>query len=231
MKFWWRHRFGGCVFCPQKQNAPSLRTWLVTYTLSSSSKNWNKDSLAKINSSIKIKKNIFTIVTKVTLSMTAPVNTTTFKHLKVLQWIEYLSALPSPQGNLKYYYIILLANSLQWCLNDHQTVAWITIMLRGLPAQLVDIVSLPPPACICVSSLVLTAQQRDHLSGLSAHVLVQKHPCFLIRLLSIQKNPISINTYSKYTILLPFSECEFERMTRLLLYIHLEGGAKTRWAS
>lgn len=31
-----------CVFCPQKQNASSPRTWLVTYTLSSSSKNWNK---------------------------------------------------------------------------------------------------------------------------------------------------------------------------------------------
>lgn len=40
-------------------------------------------------------------VTKVTLSVTAPINTTTFKHLQVLQQIEYLSALPSPQGNLK----------------------------------------------------------------------------------------------------------------------------------
>lgn len=138
------------------------------------------------------------IVTKVTLSMRAPVNTAAFKHLQVLQRIEHLSALPSPQGKLKCYYLILLhAHSLQWCLNDHQTVAWVNTMLRPLSAQLVDIVSLPPPACICVPSLVLTAQHRDHLPGLSAHVLVQKHPCFVIKaLMHSKKNPIFINTMS-----------------------------------
>lgn len=114
---------------------------------------------------------MFMIATKVTLSMTASVNITiTFKYLEILQWIDYVPVLASPQGNLKCYYIILLhACCVQWCLNGHQTVAWVSIMLRWWPAQLAGIVSLLPPPCICVSSLVLTAQHTDHLSGLSAH--------------------------------------------------------------
>lgn len=154
-------------------------------------------------------------VTKVTLSVTAAINTTTFKHLQVLQRIEYLSALPSPQGNLKCYYITLLhVRSLQWCLNDHQTVAWVTIMLRPSPAQLVDTVSLPPPACIRVSSLVLTAQRRDHLPGLSAHVLVQRHPCFAIKAL------MTIPSYWHLVNLKDWLD---------FYYVHLEGGAKNKW--
>jgi len=158
--------------------------------------------------------------------MKAPVNTTTFKDLQVLKRIEYLSALPSPQGILKCYY--LQAHSLQRCLNDHQAVAWVTITFRLLPAQLLDAVSLPPPACIRVSSLVLTAQRRDHLSGLSARFSAKASlPCNKGSY-AFQKKPIFINTYNEYNILLTSSECDFERLTRLLLHTHLEGGAKRK---
>lgn len=91
------------------------------------------------------------------------------------------------------------------------------------------VVSLSPPARICVSSLALASQHGDHLSGLSGLVVVRKYPCFVQRGSShTPKISLFTNTFNEYIVLLIFSDCEFERLTRLLLlYIHPEADAKS----
>lgn len=88
-------------------------------------------------------------------NMRAPIKIiTTLKHLWVLlQRIEYFFSLPSPLGNLKVI-ILSLTHFLQQGLNADQTVAWVTTMPRQSPAQLVEGVSLFPPACPWLSSSV-----------------------------------------------------------------------------
>lgn len=126
----------GCALWPQKENSPSPRTWLVTYTLSSSSKNWTKE----LGQNQKAWEH----------QLTPSPHSSTERYYR---YIEYFFAIPSPQGNIK---VIIPSHDqfLQQDLNADQTVAWVTSMPRQTPAQLVELVSLLPPACPCVSSPV-----------------------------------------------------------------------------